>query len=64
MFRTSNCSSSEGVLYKQLTAFYHAEIILQLYEVSGYRLSSYNVITVIKVLDPDVGSLKRYINFF
>jgi len=58
MFRTSNCSSSGGVLHKQLTAFDHAEIILQLYEWSGYRLSSYNVITNIKFLDRDVGGLK------
>jgi hypothetical protein len=45
MFRTNNFSSSGG-LYKQLTVFYHAEIILKLYELSRYRLiytnSSYN----------------------
>ena len=32
MFRTSNCSSSGGVLCKQLTVFHRAEIILKLYE--------------------------------
>jgi len=31
MFRTSNCSASGAVLYKQLTVSYHAEIILKLY---------------------------------
>jgi hypothetical protein len=43
MFRTNNCSSSGGV-YKQPTVFYHAEIILQLYNLFKYRLHSYNVI--------------------
>jgi len=46
MFRTSNCSSSPGVLYRQLTVFQHAEIILKLFELSGYRLSSYSVFSV------------------
>jgi len=45
MFRTNNFSSSRG-LYKQLTVFYHAEIILKLHELSRCRLiytdSSYN----------------------
>jgi hypothetical protein len=63
MFQTSNWSLSGGVLYKQLTAFHHAEITLQLYELSGYRLSSYSVIINIKVLDRDVGGLKCYIKF-
>jgi len=26
MFRTNSCSSLGGVLYKQLTAFYHASL--------------------------------------
>jgi hypothetical protein len=38
MFRTNNRSSS-AVLYKQLTAFDHAENIVELYELSRYRLS-------------------------
>jgi hypothetical protein len=62
MFRASNCSSSAGLLYKQLTVFHHAEIILKLYELS--RLSWYSVITGIKVLDREVGALKCYIKFF
>jgi hypothetical protein len=37
MFRTNNFSSSGG-LYKQITVFYHAEIILKLHELSRYRL--------------------------
>jgi len=41
MFQTSNCSSSGGVLCKQLTVFHHAEIILKLYELSR---CSYSVI--------------------
>jgi len=44
MFQTNNFSS--GGPYKQLTVFYHAEIILKLYEFSICRLiyahSSYN----------------------
>jgi len=45
MFRTSN-SSSPGGLYKQLTVFHHAEIILKLYELSRCGLTSYNVINL------------------
>jgi hypothetical protein len=44
-----NCSSSGGVLHKQLTVFHHAEITLKLYDLSRYILSSYNVIKGIKV---------------
>ena len=61
MFRTSHYSSSGGVLYKQLTVFHNAEIILKLHELSRCRLSSYSVTTNIKFLDRDVGVLKCYV---
>jgi len=43
MFRKNNFSSSGG-LYKQVTVFCHAGIILKLYELSRYRLSSYTLL--------------------
>jgi len=49
MFRTNNGASSGGVLYKQHTVFHHVEIILKLYELFSYRVSSYIVIKMIKI---------------
>ena len=49
MFRTNNCSSSGGVLYKQLTVFHHAEIVSKWYEFSRYGLTSYTAIKSIEV---------------
>ena len=58
MFRTNNCSSSGGP-HRQLTVFYHAEIILKLYKLSRHRLSSYNVIKSINIF----GSWCRVLKF-
>jgi hypothetical protein len=43
VFRTNDFSSLGG-LYKQLTVFYHAEIISILYDLSRYIPSPYSVI--------------------
>jgi hypothetical protein len=45
MFRTDNCSSSGGVLYKQLTVSHHAEIILKLYLL--YKI--YNILYTVTI---------------
>jgi len=60
MFRKSNCSSSGGVLYRQLTVFHHAEIILKLYLLSIYRLSSYSVFS--EYNQQDANFLKLFIS--
>jgi len=44
MFQTNNNSSSG--LYKQLTVFYHAEIILKLYELSSYKYNLYRYLYI------------------
>lgn len=38
MFQTTMCSSL-GRTYKQLTVFYHTEMVIKLYELSSYNVT-------------------------
>jgi hypothetical protein len=38
MFQTTMCSSL-GRMYKQLTVFYHTEMVIKLYELSSYNVT-------------------------